>query len=151
MIDVRAFDDGEHPPGRQARAFAAGAALRLEPLEDLAPPVIVDRLLQRDDVEAREARGDRLGARGDIGLVPGPLAQHATDKRQIGGDELDVVGRDAQRAARGRLEPGVGMAGAAEPHQAGGHHQGRMDEPVEVRDELLGHRRRCHRAHESED
>ena len=115
ILKVRPVDEREHASRRQARGLAAGAPGRLQLLEDLAPPLVVDRLLQGDDVEARQAPGDRLGAGRDIGLVARPLAQHVADQRQVGRDELDVVAGDAERAVRRRRGRAATSARPAPP------------------------------------
>ena len=125
FLDVRALGEREHAAGRQARGLAAGAARGLEPVEDLAPPLVVEGFLQGDDVEARQAFGDRLGAFGDVRLVTRPFAQHVAKQRQVRRDELDVVAGHPQRpAGRDRIAcAGIRAIGAAGHCQGAGQEQ----------------------------
>jgi hypothetical protein len=83
-LDVRPLDELEHPPRAQAQGLAAGAARRLEAVEDLAPPLVVDGFLQGDDVEARQALRDRLGTFSDVRLVARPFAHIWPSKGRSG-------------------------------------------------------------------
>ena len=68
---VRAVDEREHAAGRQARGLAAGTPRALEPLRHLPPPLVVDRLLQGDNVEARQAFAIASARVVTFGLCPG--------------------------------------------------------------------------------
>jgi hypothetical protein len=149
VLDLRPVDEREHSARGQSRGLAAGTPRRLQPLEEFAPPVIVDRLLERDDVVACKALRDRLGALGDVWLVARPFAQHVADQRQVGRDELDVVAGDLERAVRRReLAPVFRAAGAAEGDQGAGKDQGRArshPDPARRLEERAGKSGRFHR------